>query len=339
MPTRIARRAAKPVNLAVGKCSLIPIYQEQGKTYEADACRPVVEATARGQLRQINLARGHYPGRRLSRTALPGVKVVGFWNADHHQDWGLDWHRNEGIELTFLESGTLGFSVDGQDYHLQAGDLTFTRPWQLHRVGDPHVGASRLHCLILDMGVRRPHQTWRWPSWIVLTPGDLRQLTAILRHNEQPVWRATAEIGKCFRRIGANVESDRDGSNISSLAVQINQLFLLVLEMFRQQEIRLDESLSSTRRTVELFWTDVRENFDHLALEWTVRGMARRCGMGTTNFIRDTRQITNMTPMQYLNHCRLTAAAERLRAQPERSVTEIAMSCGFSSSQYFATLF
>jgi AraC-like DNA-binding protein len=317
----------------------IPIYEEQGRTYEADTCRPVVDAMAKGQIRQINLARGHYPGSRLPRTALPGVKVVGFWDADHRQDWGLDWHRNEGIELTFLESGSLGFSVDRQDFQLQAGDLTFTRPWQLHRVGDPHVAASRLHCLILDVGVRRPHQTWRWPSWIVLTPGDLRQLTAILRHNEQPVWRATPEIAKCVRRIGAAVESDSDGSSISSLAVQLNHLFLLVLDMFRQQNVRLDESLSSTRRTVDLFWADARQNLDHLALEWTVRSMARRCGMGVTNFIRDTRQLTNMTPMQYLNHCRLTAAAALLQEQPDRSVTDIALACGFGSSQYFATLF
>jgi AraC-like DNA-binding protein len=317
----------------------IPIYQDQRNTYEADTCRPVADAIGRGQLRNVVLVRGHYPGRRLPRAALPGVKVVGFWDADHRQDWGLDWHRNEGIELTFLESGTLGFSVDGKDFSLEAGDLTCTRPWQLHRVGDPHVGASRLHCLILDVGVRRPHQTWRWPPWIVLTPADLRQLTAILRHNEQPVWRATAEIARCFRRIGAAVESDRDGSGISSLAVQLNQLFLLVLEMFRQQDVRLDESLSSTRRTVDLFWADMRQNLDYLALEWAVRGMARRCGMGVTNFIRHTRQLTNMTPMQYLNHCRLTVAADLLRVQPRRSVTDVALACGFSSSQYFATLF
>ena len=321
------------------KKMLIPIYQEQGKTYEADTCRPVVHGIETGQLRHVVLARGHYPGRRLPRAALSGVKAVGFWDAGRRQDWGLDWHRNEGIELTFLESGTLAFSVDGKDFSLEAGDLTFTRPWQLHRVGDPHVGASRLHCTILDVGVRRPHQTWRWPSWIVLTPADLRQLTAFLRHNEQPVWRATAELARCFRRIGAAVEEDRDGSSISSLAVQLNQLLLLVLDMFRQQDIRLDESLSSTRRTVDLFWADVRQNPSHLAFEWTVRGMARRCGMGVTNFIRNTKQITNMTPMQYLNHCRLTAAADLLRVQPERSITNVALACGFNSSQYFATLF
>jgi AraC family L-rhamnose operon regulatory protein RhaS len=177
---------------------MIPIYQDHERTFEADTCEPVVRAAESGQLRHVTLASGHYPGRRIARGALPGVKAVGFWDAPHDQDWGLDWHRNEGIELTLLESGRLGFAVEGKAYRRQAGDLTFTRPWQQHCVGDPYVGAGRLHCLILDVGVRRPHQTWRWPSWVLLTPGDLEFLTTVLRHNEQPVWRASPDVCQRF---------------------------------------------------------------------------------------------------------------------------------------------
>ena len=317
----------------------IPIYQEHGRKYAADTCQPVVTAARARRLRHVALARGHYPGRRLPRNALPGVKVVGFWDADRRQDWGLDWHRNEGIELTFLERGGLGFAVEGRECRLKAGDLTFTRPWQKHRVGDPYVGAGRLHFLILDLGVRRPHQPWRWPSWIVLADDDLRQLTDFLRHNEQPVWRASPEVARCFIRIGAAVEADRDGSGISRLAVHVNQLFLSVLEMFRRRDVRLDQSLSSARRTVELFWNDLCGDLEHLALEWTVRGMARRCGMGATGFIHYSKQLNNATPMRHLNQCRLEAAARLLIEQPDRSITDIALSCGFASSQYFATLF
>ena len=317
----------------------VPIHQEHGRIYEADTCRPLEQAVEAGQLRLEALARGQYPGRRLPRHALPGVKTIGFWDAGHDQSWGLPWHRNEGIELTLLESGNAAFAVDGKRSLLKPDDLTCTRPWQQHRVGDPNVAVGRLHWLILDVGVRRPHQPWRWPSWIVLTPGDLKELTDVLRHNEQPVWHATADICRCFRRIGAAVQSDRDGSHISSLAVLVNQLFLLVLEMFRGQPVSLDESLSSVRRTVELFWADLRENAEHLASEWTVSGMARRCGMGVTNFIHHSKQLTNMTPNQYLNHCRLMTASRLLKSQPQRSVTDVALACGFTSSQYFATLF
>ena len=309
------------------------------RCYEADTCEPLRAAAAAGRVELAALAHGTYPGKRLPGPTLTEVRTIGYWDAPRDQTWGLPWHRNEGIELTLLESGSAAFAVDGQRSLLKPDDLTCTRPWQQHRVGDPNVAAGRLHWLILDVGVRRPHQPWRWPSWIVLTPADLNELTGVLRHNEQPVWHATADICRCFRRIGAAVQSDRDGSNISSLAVLVNQLFLLVLEMFRGQPVSLDESLSSVRRTVELFWADLRENAEHLAFEWTVSGMARRCGMGVTNFIHHSKQLTNMTPNQYLNHCRLMTASRLLKSQPQRSVTDVALACGFTSSQYFATLF
>ena len=97
-----------------------PIYKEHGQTYAADTCVPLVQAAKAGQVRHQALVCGHYPGQKLPRGALPGVKTVGFWDADHPQDWGLDWHRNEGIELTFLETGRLAYSVDGQDLIAQA---------------------------------------------------------------------------------------------------------------------------------------------------------------------------------------------------------------------------
>ena len=316
-----------------------PIYQERGKTCQANNCAPLVEAVARGSVNLTALARGQYPGKKLDRTALPGVKTVGFWDAQCSQDWGLDWHYNEGIELTFLERGGVAYAVDSHHCHLRPDDLTVARPWQRHRVGDPSIGAGRLHWLILDVGVRRPHQPWRWPSWLVLTKKDMRELTDGLRQNERPVWRATPEIRHCFQRVAAAVETDRDGCNVSRLTALLNELFVLVLEMFRQQQIRLDESLASTQRTVELFWADLRENLDHLAAEGTVESMARQCGLGATHFIHHSKQLTNATPIQHLNQCRLQAAARMLRAEPQRSVIDVTMACGFTSSQYFATLF
>ena len=104
-----------------------------------------------------------YPGKRLPEKCLQEVCSVGVWDASKTQNWGLDWHRNEGVEITYLEKGSLGFSVDGWEGQLMPGNLTVTRPWQKHRVGNPEVGASRLHWLILDVGVRQPHFAWQWP--------------------------------------------------------------------------------------------------------------------------------------------------------------------------------
>jgi AraC family L-rhamnose operon regulatory protein RhaS len=90
---------------------------------------------------------------------------------------------------------------------------------------------------------------------------------------------------------------------------------------------------------VELFWKDLGDDPEQLALEWTVRGMARRCGLGATAFTHYTRQLTNATPMRHLRRRRLAAAARLLREQPDRGVTDVALAVGFASSQYFATAF
>ena len=80
-----------------------------------------------------------------------GIRTVGRWDARHDQRWGLDWHRNEGIELTLLSRGRLAFATDAGEQVLRPGDLTVTRPWQRHRVGAPFVTPGRLHWLILAL--------------------------------------------------------------------------------------------------------------------------------------------------------------------------------------------
>jgi AraC family L-rhamnose operon regulatory protein RhaS len=109
--------------------------------------------------------------------------------------------------------------------------------------------------------------------------------------------------------------------------------------LFRREKAPLDESLSTALRTVELFWNDLRQSGEPLAAEWTVAGMARRCGMGVTHFIHQTKQLVNETPSQYLTRCRLDMAAKMLDSQSDSSITEVALRCGFGSSQYFATQF
>jgi AraC-like DNA-binding protein len=286
----------------------IPMYRNHDQTFQADACLPLADAARRGEICLRALVHGHYPGRKLPAAVLPG-----------------------------LETGSLKFAVDDREYVLKPGDLTVTRPWQRHRVGDPNIGASRLHWLILDVGVRRPEQNWRWPEWLLLDAPDLHALTDILRHTEKAVWRASADIRRCFVDVAQAVERNR--GSISRLAVRLNELFLLLLDLCRQQPLRLDRSLSSSRHTVQLFLADLRSHPEHPALEWNVDEMARSCGLGTTQFAHHVYCLTNMTPIHYLNNCRLDLAAKLLCERSGVKVTDIALDCGFSSSQYFATVF
>jgi AraC family L-rhamnose operon regulatory protein RhaS len=260
------------------------------------------------------------------------LRSVGYWDARHEQRWGLPVHRNEGIEVSFLASGQLSASIENQPQQLRHDEFLITRPWQPHRLGNPNVGAGKLIWVIVDVGVRRPHQPWRWPAWVVLSPEDVAALTRFLRQNEQFIWPGTADLRRCFLGVAQAVEKDR----ASLLAVMINELLLVLLEMFRERKIPLRTSLTSSARTVRLFLDELQTTLDQ---PWTVETMAESCHLGVTQFVHYCEKLTNMSPAQYLRHGRIAKARAALTGQPERSITEIALDSGFSSSQYFTNVF
>ncbi|MDD2600643.1 MAG: hypothetical protein PHO37_15710 [Kiritimatiellae bacterium] len=93
-----------------------PIYVDDGRTYRADTCEELRKAVAKGEIMLSALCRGSYPGQQLPAKMLPGICSVGFWDATYEQSWSLGWHRNEGIELTWLETGTLDMLLDSESY-------------------------------------------------------------------------------------------------------------------------------------------------------------------------------------------------------------------------------
>ena len=316
-----------------------PTYRARNAQYEIDRCEPQNRAIEMGKIRFHALTKGHYPGTPVPKDVLAGLSSIGFWNAGGAQDWGEDPHRNEGVEIVFLETGSVAFTADGKQHQLRAGQFTITRPWQLHKFGGPNIGPGRLHWLIIDVGVRRPHQNWHWPAWMVLTKDDLAELTRKLRHNESPVWNATPAIAHAFRELARTVEVWNQPHAISRLAAHLNQLFLGILDGLTEQQTQESPNLTSRQRTVALFLHELENNPTTTREAWTINSMAEHCGMGVTAFSKNCRELVNTGPMEFLNQCRLEFASRELRAEPETSITEIAFRNGFNASQYFATRF
>jgi AraC family L-rhamnose operon regulatory protein RhaS len=193
--------------------------------------------------------------------------------------------------------------------------------------------------MILDVGVRRPHQTWHWPEWIVLTKEDLSELTFKLRNNEKPIWKATAAIIQSFRELARTIEAWNQPRSISRMATCLNQLLLGMLDALSEQQAQENPHLTSRRQAVELFLREIEANPVLCSDVWTIERMAAHCGLGVTAFSKYCRELVNAGPMEFLNGCRLDRAARELREKRNVSITNIALACGFNSSQYFARRF
>lgn len=306
---------------------------------QADDCQSLREAVARGDVRMEARVRGQYPGTPLEPDVLPGLRTIGYWDAVGPQQWGLPMHRNEGIEICYLLSGETVFATDHDSLLLRPGDLSITRPWQRHRLGDPHIRPCRLFWLILDVEGGSGGRSWQFPDWIGPDADSRRELLRIFRMNQR--CHAVDEGHSLKRFLTGACERMRQRGPLATagLADTVNHLLLEVGRILSGEVSSHAGDPHGYDLTVRGFFRGLEASVETAGEPWTVTGMARACRVGVTYLTASCKETFNSTPSDQLCRIRLAHAARMLREHPQRPVTEVAFAVGFNSSQYFATRF
>lgn len=320
--------------------SHVPFYQEGNTTYCADSCSRLTEAAQHGDVELKSFARGQYPGQPIPKDSLNGLRTVGFWSAVTEQAWGLDWHRNEGIEITFLLSGKNRYETGTGSWELRGGDMVVCPPWQIHRIGAPNVGVGTLMWFIIDTKIRRSHQTSKFPSWIILSEKDKNKLIHHLVYGSGQAVHLSEKFIHSWKKLYRILRDAGQECPVSGLAITINELlydFLNIREKDNQSEF--SKELPRSAEMVQRFFEELAGFPEQLEHPWTLREMARLCRISPTRFSHCCRQLMNLSPLNVLNQLRIRQAETMMKNEPQKSITEIAMECGFTTSQYFATIF
>lgn len=321
------------------RCGKYYTSSEMKKHTIADDCSPLILAVNRGETDLVAFGRGQYPGVPIPQGQLPGLRSIGYWDAVGPQSWGLPMHRNEGIEICYLLSGETYFSTHSDKWMLHAGDITITRPWQRHQLGNPSIGPCKLFWMILDVESSEGREAWEFPSWIGPDSLSRRELLGIFRKNQRcHILDEGQQLKGFMEMICRNL--GRDGS--LKMAQVANWINFLLIEVAQQLSGEIKESAGDPlgfNQTIRQFFNGLESSVDKSAEPWTVAEIARACRVGKTYLSNACRDIFNTTPFEQLNRIRLAHAANLLKKFPEKSVTEIAFTSGFNTSQYFATRF
>ncbi len=317
----------------------VPTFRTDTSTYQASSCGPMRTAAAENRIEVRAVTHGHYYGTSLPEELLPGICTVGYWNAQADQNWNLAWHRNEGLELDYQDSGRNGFATPEHQTVLRSGDLAVTRPWQLHQIGVPHVARGIRVWLILDVGITNPNSKWRWPKWIALTDADKDRLADSLLNLGNPVVNLPKKHAAYWKELLKELRVPDGQTNHSRIAVIVNEIVYSLLETVVDQNHFVPSDTPLVLRIIQDFLRDF-EVRPHLLLQnWTLTEMARQCGMSPAGFCSHFREFTNMSPKQYLNQARIKRAQELLTNDPDYPIAHLATDVGFTTSQYFATVF
>ncbi|TWU31419.1 hypothetical protein [Novipirellula artificiosorum] len=97
------------------------IYRSGGDRFSVDRCLPQRSAIEANKVGFHGLSHGHYPGTLIPGDMLPGIASMGFFDVADEQDWGMEEHRNEGIEICLQETGMSDLTVDGVRHRMPPG--------------------------------------------------------------------------------------------------------------------------------------------------------------------------------------------------------------------------
>ncbi len=266
-------------------------------------------------------------------SAFPQIIEFGRLKMKNIIPGSLNFHFNRGIEICYVREGNYQWTVEGKTYALYPGDSFFTCPWQKH--GSPK-GVLDIGCL----------------DWIIIAPEQFTKKKNLTCGKWSSLMRAEMlTLDKIFR--DAYHTHIFKSQQAALLFDEMIQEILYRPVGFESRINRLtDELLISTARSLQEYHqkkipgksgaNDIEKlkiNLqNHIHYHWSVKEMSEIMNMRLSRFNAFVKGKTGYSPFQYLISLRVEAAKHYLKTS-SLNITQIALECGFYSSQHFAKVF
>ena len=232
----------------------------------------------------------------------------------------------ECFEVDCVLRGRMRLRVGENVYEPAAGQILVIPPRQEHAGADPNDVVEPCQTNWIEFMLPSPAKA-PWP------PEEHQRILRTLRNVGQGVHRCSRETVWFFEHLLGEHRLHRPHNRQAARL----DFYSLLVSLARDLEGKPSGAgaqpaiTSAIRASME--W--VQGRLDEVV---TVDAMARRARLSLAQFHRRFAREVGMTPNQYLLRGRI-AHAKRLLLETDRTVTQIAMECGFASSQYFATVF
>lgn len=239
----------------------------------------------------------------------------------------VPWHWHKTAELFIVESGALEYTTPGGSWRFPAGCGGYLNPNVLHtsRVvpgSGETVQLLHLFAPALLSGGAGSRLERKFILPLTASPLELLPLDAA-EHRE-----LLAAIRRAFTLDAA--AWDYELSLREALTAIWRQLLVLA-RPYLQQTPRARESDGQIKAML-------RYIYEHYTQDIPVDRLAEAGHVSRRTCFRLFRETLHMTPLEVMRSLRLQEAA-RLLAESDRSVTDIALACGFDSASYFGRLF
>ena len=230
-------------------------------------------------------------------------------------------HHGPAYEICYIRRGSVNWWVEDEQVTVEPGQLYMTRPHEVHGAQRGVMDRCELYWVTVHLDRHR--------GSLGLSVRETRALDDGLAKAMTRVAPAPSGIADHYEAILAAVES---GDELSPARMRAH--LLLLLESVVGAYTQTCAGDATPRIADACRW--LRDNASDPSCQITT--VAARAGLAPSRFRYLFRSETGFTPQEFLTQERMKLAKAMLRAR-KCSITEIALSCGFNSSQYFATAF
>ncbi len=253
---------------------------------------------------------------------LPELVLLG--HGTTHTAVSLPRHSHPGLmTILYLVRGLVWLRVGHDELDFHGGQLVTIPPGAEKAGGDDVLAPCELYWLLLRLPRRCPR------GFLGLQPAQGRTLHRALWRRPSTVQFAPATAPGLLADLAALARQRDALSALAGRATLLRLLALLCQPPRPEPAARVNSAAVSA--AVGLMRT-------HLATPLSIPAIARRVGLSPSHFHRQFNAETGVTPGSFYLWQRV-AAARRLLRESNLSIVEIALRCGFTSSQYFAICF
>ncbi len=238
----------------------------------------------------------------------------------------ITWHLHECFEMLLLMDGSTAYEFsNNRTVELPGGHFMVIPPGMLHRGLHDVRRPVRLTGIMFDpsasgAAVHTP-----------FTATDLIWLKSQFEIGAMQSWRMSTELRNHIKAIPEDFSSV-DLLSISLVASLRLSVCSILLEAAKQLvSTRTFEPKQVVQATIKFMESNLGETI-------SIEEVAEAVFCSRARLFQVFKDSTGMTPNDYWQRLRIDRA-QQLMTRSNKSITEIAMDCGFSSSQYFSSVF
>jgi AraC-like DNA-binding protein len=240
-----------------------------------------------------------------------------------HAHKPLEVHdHGDAVEFAYLAKGRQVYNTNNKDYVLDAGDVFVAFPNEPHSTANWPEEKGILYWMIVKMPKAQE-------KFLDLPLNETRELKKRLLNLPRRVFSAPDTLAKLFDAVF--LAYDQKPSSLRRIVLK-SRLIELLTSLIEYSEHKKTPNACSQINAI-LSYID-----SHLDKSLAIPDLAAKMKLSESWFKAKFLKNIGMSPAQYILSRKIDRAKTLLRAG-NQSITQIAMSLGFSSSGYFATVF